>query len=110
MLCVRGCMHGCMHAGAGPAASSRMLPIGQQSQANPMRVKNEPVNAELMQALLAVSHAEKPEDIPNANVAGFVLVRDVDNAGGTCQLLAPCEGRMPGRYLIAGSLRTVLQE
>jgi polyribonucleotide 5'-hydroxyl-kinase len=50
-----------------------------------------------------VSYAQSPDQLLASNVAGFVLVTDVDVARGSLTLLAPCAGPLPGRYLIAGS-------
>lgn len=44
--------------------------------------------------------------ILNMNVAGFVLIKDVDTARGTVTLVAPAAGQLPGRYLITGTLRS----
>eukprot|EP00955_Chlamydomonas_euryale_P071528 361100-Chlamydomonas_euryale.AAC.7 len=94
--------------GGGPRAPSSTLPIGAQSISDPMRLTNLPASAELVQSLMAVSHAPTPEQILSTNIAGFVLVKDVDAARGTITYLAPCPGPLPGRYLVTGSLRTTL--
>jgi polyribonucleotide 5'-hydroxyl-kinase len=58
--------------------------------------------------VLAVSHAATPDQILNANVAGFVVVKDVDTARGTVTLTTPSGGPLPGRYLLIGGMRTSL--
>ncbi len=61
-----------------------------------------------MHSLLGVSHAQTPDQLLSSNVAGFVLVTDVDVARGTVTYLSPCAGPLPGRYLLAGSLTAFL--
>lgn len=78
------------------------------SLADPLRLTNLPVNSELVQCLVAVSHAQTPDQIPNTNVAGFLLVKDVDTARGLVTFMAPAPGALPGRYLVMGSLRSSL--
>ncbi len=61
--------------GGGPRAPSSALPIGAVASApDPLRVTHMPVTGELTQSLLAVSHAETPEQVLTSNVAGFILV------------------------------------
>lgn len=125
--------------------------------ADPLRLTNLPASAELVQSLLAVSHAPSPDQvregccfsfcptlcseqcvpcvlccIPSSalqcvsyhhrgccftisamqvlstNVAGFILVKDVDSARGLVTYMAPCPGQLPGRYLVTGSLRSTI--
>ncbi|EFJ41740.1 hypothetical protein VOLCADRAFT_67961, partial [Volvox carteri f. nagariensis] len=92
--------------GAGPRAPNTALPLGAVSLADPLRLQNLPPSLEQLQGLLAVSHATTPDQILNSNVAGFVLVKDVDTARGTVTVTAPAAGPLPGRYLILGSLRS----
>ncbi|GLI69742.1 hypothetical protein VaNZ11_014420 [Volvox africanus] len=95
--------------GTGPRAPSTTLPVGSASLADPLRLQNLPPSLEQLQCLLAVSHAATPDQILNANVAGFVLVKDVDTARGTLTITAPAPGPLPGRYLIMGSLRSSME-
>lgn len=76
------------------------------SLADPLRLSNLPASLELLQAVVALSHAPTPDQILNANVAGFLLVKDVDTARGTVTFTSPAPGALPGRYLILGSLRS----
>jgi polyribonucleotide 5'-hydroxyl-kinase len=55
-----------------------------------------------------VSHAAAPDQLLSSNVAGFVLLGGVDAAAGAASYLAPCGGPLPGRYLLAGSLKAFL--
>ena len=94
--------------GGGPRAPNSALPIGAVSVADPLRLANLPASTELIQSLLAVSHAASPDLILSSNVAGFILVKDVDTARGLVTYTAPCPGHLPGRYLVTGSLRSSL--
>jgi polyribonucleotide 5'-hydroxyl-kinase len=77
---------------------------GAASIANPLRVTPVKVGVELIHTLLAVSHANTPDQIINANVAGFVHVTDVNMATGEVTYLAPNTQPFPGRYLVAGNV------
>lgn len=76
--------------------------------ADPLRLAPVPVNNELANTLLAVSHAASPDQALSLNVAGFVLVTKVDVSRGTVTFLAPCPGALPGKYLLAGSFKVYL--
>lgn len=94
--------------GGGPRAPSSTLPIGAMSVADPLRLTNLPASVELVQSLLAVSHAPSADQVLSTNVAGFVLVKDVDSVRGMVTYMAPCPGPLPGRYLVTGSLRSTI--
>lgn len=64
--------------GGGPRAPTSALPIGAVATADPLRVSHCVMSPELMQGVLAVSHAATPDLILSTNVAGFILV----GAGG----------------------------
>lgn len=72
--------------------------------ANPLRVTPVRVSADLMHSLLAVSYAKTPDQIVNANVAGFIHVTDVNMDLGEVTYLAPNTIPFPGRYLVAGNI------
>lgn len=95
--------------GGGFRAPSSALPLGAASKADPLRVAPVAAGPELVHSLLAVSHAAAPDQIAAANVAGFVLVTNVDAARGLVTYLAPCGGPLPGRYLVAGSVKAFLE-
>mmetsp|Transcript_40225 Transcript_40225/g.89282 ORF Transcript_40225/g.89282 Transcript_40225/m.89282 type:complete len:430 (+) Transcript_40225:36-1325(+) len=94
--------------GGGARAPNSALPIGAQSSQDPLKVVNLPASLDLAGSLLAVSHASKSDQILSTNVAGFVLVKDVDSTRGTVSFMSPCPGPLPGRYLVTGSLRSTL--
>ncbi len=59
--------------------------------------------------LLAVSHAQQPDELLSANVAGFVWISAVDPVQQTISYLSPCVGDLPAPFLLAGSLKTFLK-
>ncbi|CAL5227893.1 g10934 [Coccomyxa viridis] len=95
--------------GGGPRAPTSALPIGASSVADPIRVTPVSASLDLMHSMLAVSHAATPDQLLSVNVAGFVLITDVDIVQRTITYLAPCPGSLPGRYLIAGSFKVFLE-
>ena len=95
------------YSGGGPRAPNSTLPIGQSSVADPLRLTHVPAGSELIQCLLAVTHAPSEDMILSTNVAGFVLIKDIDSARGTVTYLSPCPGTLPGHpYLVTGSIRS----
>lgn len=74
--------------------------------ADPLRVT--PVvrlGRDLMQSLVAVSHASSPDELLSSNVAGFLYITNIDSSENTISYLAPCPGNLPGKFLITGSLK-----
>jgi len=94
--------------GGGFRAPSSALPLGAQPKADPLRLAPVAVTPELVNSLMAVSHAPTPAQVLASGAAGFVLCTAVDTARSTVTLLCPCGGALPGRYLIAGSLKAYL--
>uniref|UniRef100_A0A7S4PCY1 Protein CLP1 homolog n=1 Tax=Paramoeba aestuarina TaxID=180227 RepID=A0A7S4PCY1_9EUKA len=60
---------------------------------------------DLVGAVLGVSHSPTMEDVPNYNVAGFVFVENIDERNNKLIFQCPCPGPLPGRFLIAGSVK-----
>lgn len=97
----------CRRAGGLYRAPTSALPIGASSHQDPLRVtKLSSTSPDLLYSLLALSHAETPEQLAASNVAGFILVKEVDSSKGTITYLAPCPGPLPGKLLLAGSFKT----
>ena len=86
-----------------------MYSAGASSVADPLRVIPVSASLDMMHSMLAVSHAATPDQLLSMNVAGFVLITDVDIVQRTITYLAPCPGSLPGRYLIAGSFKVFLE-
>lgn len=61
---------------------------------------------------LIVSHVPvclcSPELLLSVNVAGFILIKEVDVANGMVQFLAPCDGPLPGKYLLATTVKSTV--
>ena len=77
--------------------------------ADPLRVA--PVirlGRDLMQSLVAVSHASSPDELLSSNIAGFLYITNIDSMENTVTYLAPCPGNLPGRFLLIGSLKFYL--
>jgi polyribonucleotide 5'-hydroxyl-kinase len=91
--------------GGGPSAPSGALPIGAQSTVDPVRLVEVAVAPELGHSILGVSHATKPEELLNSNMAGFLYVSEVDITRQRMTVLAPCPGNLPSKYLVLGSLK-----
>lgn len=88
----------------GVAASSTMLPIGEESSVDHLALT--PVTkskATLLHQLCAVSLAESLDEIKSSAVAGYVLISDVDDARQTITLLCPTGGNLPKNHLILGA-------
>ncbi|KAK9818033.1 hypothetical protein WJX72_005994 [[Myrmecia] bisecta] len=96
-------------AGGGPRAPSSALPIGSEPVADPLRLAPININSDLLHSVLAVSHATEPEQLLSVNVAGFLFVTTVDVDRGTLTYLAPCPGPLPGKLLLAGSLKVFFE-
>jgi len=86
-----------------------MLRAGASSVADPLRITPVSASLDLVHAMLAVSHAVTPDQLLSVNVAGFVLITDVDIVHRTITYLAPCPGPLPGKYLIAGSFKVFIE-
>lgn len=74
--------------------------------ADPLRVA--PVialTADLQNSLVAVSHANTPDQLLTVSVAGFLYISNVDPIQRTVTYLAPCPGPLPGKYLLTGNLK-----
>ena len=93
--------------GGGPKAPASALPIGATSVSDPLRVARVAPSRDLTHSLLAVSCAEGPEDVLSSNVAGFIHVNEVDLAKKVIRYTAPCPGPLPGKILLAGSIKSM---
>lgn len=82
-----------------------VLPIGSTSLLDPLQPRVVPLGRDLLHAVLGVSQAEKEEDVLSSPVCGFVHVSKVDVERGTMTVLAPSPGRLPGKFLLTGSLK-----
>ncbi|KAF6168443.1 hypothetical protein GIB67_004995 [Kingdonia uniflora] len=90
--------------GGGPAAPRSALPIGAEPTADPKRAVLVNINRDLLHSVLAVSFAKEPDQIISSNVAGFIYITDIDMQRKKITYLAPSQGELPSKYLIAGTL------
>lgn len=84
-----------------------VLPAGAESSLDPL--KPVPITSldELLHRVLAVSQAEREEDVPTAPLYGFVHVTKVDSERNSLTVLSPSPGKLPSRFLIAGDLKWI---
>lgn len=82
---------------------------GGQSVSNPLKVTPVTSMNDLLHMLVAVSHAQQPDQLLSANIAGFVWISSVDPVQQTVTYLAPCAGDLPAPFLLAGTVKTFLQ-
>eukprot|EP00878_Enallax_costatus_P020432 GHUV01021603.1.p1 GENE.GHUV01021603.1~~GHUV01021603.1.p1 ORF type:complete len:399 (+),score=77.73 GHUV01021603.1:540-1736(+) len=94
--------------GTGPRPPASALPLGQVRAVAPLKVTPTPVTPEVEKSLLAVSHAQTPDQVLSSNIAGFVWVSNVDVTKNIVTCLLPTAAPMPGKYLIAGAIKVLL--
>jgi polyribonucleotide 5'-hydroxyl-kinase len=95
----------------GAASDAGLVPIGKASALDPLRTSAAPMApSTLMNQVLAVTFATSEKQVPHAHVAGFVCVRAVNVAARTLTLLAPCAGKLPGKFLVLGNSMWVERE
>ena len=88
--------------GKNVAAPLSALPVGSESSIDltkPQVVKEFPI---LLNKVLAVSQAEKEEEVMTMPVFGYVHVVKVDIERSCMTLLAPSAEKIPGKFLLAG--------
>lgn len=88
----------------GNVTDSGLVPIGRSSALNPMRVSVVSPSASLRNLILGVSFATEMNQVPHVNVAGFLHVREVDLEKNTFKVLSPHGPKLPGKFLIVGTV------
>eukprot|EP01023_Acetabularia_acetabulum_P032409 TRINITY_DN30261_c0_g1_i2.p1 TRINITY_DN30261_c0_g1~~TRINITY_DN30261_c0_g1_i2.p1 ORF type:complete len:430 (+),score=60.49 TRINITY_DN30261_c0_g1_i2:113-1402(+) len=87
------------------------LPLGHQAQQEPLQVSQvRTLNRDIVNSLVAVSHAPTQEDLLSYNIAGFILVQEVDLEKGTITYLCPNRAPFPGKYFLVGQIREFQEE
>eukprot|EP01025_Chloroclados_australasicus_P042019 TRINITY_DN44773_c0_g1_i3.p5 TRINITY_DN44773_c0_g1~~TRINITY_DN44773_c0_g1_i3.p5 ORF type:complete len:103 (+),score=10.52 TRINITY_DN44773_c0_g1_i3:82-390(+) len=87
------------------------LPLGHTATQEPLQViQIRTLSKEIVNSLIAISHAPKPEELLSYNVAGFILVQDVDLEKGTITYLCPNRAPLPGKYFILGNIKEFQDE
>lgn len=95
--------------GGGPKAPTTALPIGATSVSDPLKISKVSDFRDILNCMVAVSHAKTPEELLNTNVAGFIYIQDVDMEKGTVTYLSPRDGALPNTLMLAGTYRTYLE-
>eukprot|EP00871_Galdieria_phlegrea_P005046 jgi/Galph1/5542/GphlegSOOS_G4136.1 len=94
-----------VRVGMGLHVPSTALPLGAESTLDPLQITQVAPSTELLHCILGVSQAKEEQKIVDSAVHGFVQVTKVDMNKRTLSLLAPSPGKLPGTYLIMGSIR-----
>src|SRR5690606_4813581 len=81
------------------------LPIGATTTVDPCSISEVEITEQLMHSVLALSHATTKETILMTNVCGFIYVSSVDKEKKELTVLTPSPGKLPGKFLILGSLK-----
>ena len=88
-----------------PALPASCMPIGMKCEDNQTKlVSVTPTQGNLLHHLLAVSFSSSPEELIVTNVAGFVLVTDVNTEEQKVTLLSPQPKPLPGTLLLLSDI------
>ncbi|KAG2250369.1 hypothetical protein Bca52824_080505 [Brassica carinata] len=91
--------------GGRPQAPRSALPMGSDPVSDPLKVTHVNIDdRDVLHSVLAVSYAQEPDRIVSSNVSGFVYVTEVDVQRKTITYLAPSQGTLPSKFLVARSL------
>ncbi|XP_075258982.1 polyribonucleotide 5'-hydroxyl-kinase Clp1-like isoform X2 [Convolutriloba macropyga] len=93
-----------------PVLSNSCLPFDAEPEEYEKKLVPVKVGPELVNKLLAVNHAECEMDIIETNLAGFVVVQEVDLEMETLSLLSPKPYPLPNSYLLMGDLAFMVQQ
>eukprot|EP00735_Rhodelphis_limneticus_P013986 TRINITY_DN795_c0_g1::TRINITY_DN795_c0_g1_i1::g.18441::m.18441 TRINITY_DN795_c0_g1::TRINITY_DN795_c0_g1_i1::g.18441 ORF type:complete len:443 (-),score=27.52,sp/Q9SR06/CLP1_ARATH/44.27/2e-129,Clp1/PF06807.9/1.3e-43,MobB/PF03205.9/3.6e-13,ABC_tran/PF00005.22/0.013,ABC_tran/PF00005.22/1.3e+04,AAA_17/PF13207.1/0.33,AAA_17/PF13207.1/9.3e+03 TRINITY_DN795_c0_g1_i1:28-1167(-) len=91
--------------GGGPRAPQSALPIGAVSTLDPTRPTRVMPDQDMVHCVLAVVHAQSSDEVPDANVAGFLYVIDVDMMQRRLTVLCPAPTALPSKYLVFGTVK-----
>eukprot|EP01026_Neomeris_dumetosa_P042186 TRINITY_DN3507_c0_g1_i17.p3 TRINITY_DN3507_c0_g1~~TRINITY_DN3507_c0_g1_i17.p3 ORF type:complete len:115 (-),score=16.48 TRINITY_DN3507_c0_g1_i17:245-589(-) len=82
------------------------LPLGHSASQEPLQViQMRNLSREIVNSLVGISHAPTAEELLAYNIAGFILVQDVDLEQGTITYLCPNRAPLPGKYFIMGQIK-----
>uniref|UniRef100_A0A7S1EUV0 Protein CLP1 homolog n=1 Tax=Timspurckia oligopyrenoides TaxID=708627 RepID=A0A7S1EUV0_9RHOD len=91
--------------GSGYQIPDSALPIGAKSTLNALDIEVISVSPTLIHSVLAVSQADVLEEVTEKPVYGFVAVTKVDTDRKQITVLSPSPGKLPGKFLITGSVK-----
>ncbi len=87
------------------ATTSSLLPLGQASAIDPLKVLSVTPSPDLLHSLLAVIYCTSSDQILSSNVAGYVYVTEINVEKQKITLMVPCAGPLPTKFLLAGTLK-----
>lgn len=93
--------------GASANIPDSVLPIGAESTLDPLKPTVMPLSRELLHTVLAVSQATEEDQVLAVPVFGYIHVAKVDTERNTITVLAPSPGRVPSRFLLAGTTKWI---
>ncbi|KAJ4460834.1 putative Protein CLP1 [Paratrimastix pyriformis] len=93
----------------GKEAPRSALPLGAAPTFDTTRLLEVGPGPDCLNSLVAVVYARSEEDLPTANVAGFLHIVQVDLTTKTLAYLSPMAGPLPSKFLIMGSLKWIEQ-
>ncbi|GAB5370741.1 hypothetical protein AAMO2058_001518900 [Amorphochlora amoebiformis] len=86
-------------------APTSALPIGAKPMLDPNRCVKVGITKDLLHCILAVSYATKADELLEANIAGLLFVKEIDEKRQRMTVLAPSAGNLPHKLLLFGSLK-----
>ena len=92
-----------------PVLSNSCLPFDVEPEEYEKKLVPVKIGPELVNKLLSVNHAECEVDIIETNLAGFVVVQEVDLEKQTLSLLSPKPYPLPNSYLLMGDFAFMVQ-
>lgn len=84
-----------------------VLPVGAQSTLDPLKPAVVSFSMDLLHSVLAVSQAKNEEEVLKVPAFGYVHVVHVDMEKNVMIVLAPSTGKIPSKYLLAGSIKWI---
>ena len=89
----------------GAQAPSSALPIGATSMADPLKLIPQSITPDLKDIVLGVTHAESPDELLTASMAGVLLVTGVDLEKGLLHVRSPSPDPPPCMLFLKGTLK-----
>lgn len=93
--------------GGAIVAPDSTLPIGTKSIVDKCELYVQKPSLELTNSILAVSNAEKKEDVLEENIVGFIHILKVDVLRGFLRILSPTPKKLEKKFFIMGKLKWI---
>lgn len=84
-----------------------LLAIGAESTLDPLKPVAVKFTKDLLHSVLAISQAEREEDVLKMPVFGYVHVVQIDMDKASATVLAPSPGKLPGSFLLIGNTKWI---